>query len=91
MMIYRSIAIPTAKRPPMLNASPALIADALEELVDLAPEDVVLELEELEELVPLLMDPSVPLETALPGRLTVALAASAWKLARERVELALVL
>lgn len=55
---------------------------------------------ELEELVPeppllplplLLTEPSVPLETALPGRLTGAFAARAWKLARERVALAFVL
>jgi hypothetical protein len=42
-------------------------------------------------LLLLLVEPSVPLETALPGRLTGAFAARAWKLASERVALAAVL
>lgn len=63
--------IPSANRPPKPSASEALNEDALEELVDLAAPDVVLlELDEV------LLDEE-PLLTALPGRLTLALAASA--------------
>jgi hypothetical protein len=36
----------------------------------------------------LAISPAVPLETASPGRLTVAFAARAWKFARVRVALA---
>ena len=78
----------------MLSASEALKADALFEEVDLVLEAVVVpELEpeveadpELEpepdpELDPpelVLFDPAFPPSTAVPGRLTVALAASFW-------------
>ena len=82
MNVYRSIAIPTANKPPIPKASAALTADALEEPVDLVLEAVAVLLELLELLpllllLPLLMEPSVPLEVAVPGRLTVAFAARA--------------
>lgn len=58
-------------------------------VVLLVPEEVELEL-----LVPVVPDatlPDVPSATAPPGRLTVDLAARAWKFARERVAFAAVL
>jgi hypothetical protein len=86
-------AIPRANRPPRERASEGLMAVAAEVEVDLA----ALEVEDAEELVPVpellevepeAVEPEVPLETEVPGRLTVALAARAWKLASVRVALA---
>jgi hypothetical protein len=70
----------------MLSASDAFIA-VVAPLVDLAPvaEEVV---DEVVEVVELVFVPAVPPSTAVPGRLTVAFAARAWKFARVRVAFA---
>jgi tetrahydromethanopterin S-methyltransferase subunit B len=73
----------------MLSASEAFIA-VVAPLVDLVPvaEEVVDEVVEVVEVVELVFDPAVPPSTAVPGRLTVAFAARAWKFARVRVAFA---
>ena len=93
-------AIPTANRPPKESTSDGLKAVAAEEEVDEevdeeleveVPEAELLSVPELLLLVLLLLPDmvlEVPLETAVPGRLTVALAARAWKFASVRVALA---
>lgn len=83
-------AIPTANRPPKLRISEGLIAVAAPVLV----EEAAVEVEDEVELAvavpsePLAISPAVPLAVEPPGRLTVAFAARAWKLARVRVALA---
>jgi tetrahydromethanopterin S-methyltransferase subunit B len=70
----------------MLSASEAFIA-VVAPLVDLVPvaEEVV---DEVVDVVEEVFVPAVPPSTALPGRLTVAFAARAWKFARVRVAFA---
>ena len=78
-------AIPRANRPPKESASDGLKAVAAEEeeAVDEEEVEVEVEVEEVPEaellsdpeLLLLVVVPAVPLETALPGRLTVAFAA----------------
>jgi len=93
-------AIPAATNPPITNDPEILNVEALDAFVDLVLElevvadpDALDEPDEPDELDdPLLVvEPEVPLETAFPGRLTVCFAARDWKVARERVEFALVL
>jgi hypothetical protein len=76
----------------MLSASEAFIA-VVAPLVDLVPvaEEVVDEVDEeveVVEVVEVVFVPAVPPSTALPGRLTAAFAARAWKFARVRVAFA---
>lgn len=73
----------------MLSASEAFIA-FVAPLVALAPvaEEVVDEVVEVVEEVEEVFVPAVPPSTAMPGRLTVAFAARAWKFARVRVAFA---
>jgi hypothetical protein len=70
----------------MPSASEAFIA-VVAPLVDLVPvaEEVV---DEVVAVVEVLFVPAVPPSTALPGRLTVAFAARAWKFASVRVAFA---
>ena len=84
-------AIPTARRAPTDRTSDGLNAVAAdEELLD--EEEFELEVpEEVPEEVPLLLVVPVLLDTAVPGRLTVCLAARAWKASSEREALAVVL
>jgi len=90
-------AMARARSPPTERTSDNLKAVAAEALLDEEGEgELELELELPEGLEPevpllLLVLPTVPLETAVPGRLTVALAARAWKASNEREALAVVL
>jgi hypothetical protein len=70
----------------MLSASEAFIA-VVAPLVDLAPVAEVVD-EVVEEVEVEVFVPVAPPSTALPGRLTVAFAARAWKFARVRVAFA---
>ncbi len=97
MGVYRKKARPTASRDPRPSASQArtwCAAEPVEEVV--AP--LVVVVEPLELSVPVLPLPVPvlvllfePPEMAAPGRLTVDLEASCWKLAKVRVEFAAVL
>jgi len=70
----------------MPSASEAFIAATapLEDLVPVAEEVV----DEVDEVVEVVFVPAMPPSTAVPGRLTVAFAARAWKFARVRVAFA---
>ena len=79
--------MPSASTPPKVSASEGFIAVAAPVAVDEAAPDVELAVLVVES-VPVAdaaISPLVPLETALPARLTVASAARAWKFSSERV------